>query len=333
MLPILADSRILCLRLRPGRKRETPAQGPSRGRSGENANRSPSKSRAVRGRTRLPADAVPDDSALLAVERPSGQQIANGSRTEYDGLTPTLGGNFVRLDRYPDRDRPAIWPATRPSTRSTSCCSSWRTGRRHHQQPARRVHGTARHAGAGLSAIWPKSPSTGVVWQYVTAVLHRAGRDVAEFEPGERIGVARRALLRQDDATNVALESLPTFSLELDESERSPGDVAAASQVRRAQPTVDAIPDALVSADRADRAARSARRASVFRRLGAETIDEVRALTENERPNTAPSPRSSSAAVAHGRLCTWPKRRTTTACGPSCCVPIGGSIVAWSAGR
>ena len=104
--------------------------------------------------------------------------------SEYDNLTTTLGGNFVRLDRYPSNS------LRRPGDEAIDTLDELLF------QLANRPGGiTSSQPDVFMELLGAPDPGygdlaemqTGVVWQYATAVMHSAGRKLAGFEPGGQL--------------------------------------------------------------------------------------------------------------------------------------------------
>ena len=222
---------------------------------------------------------MPDHSILLAVECRARKKR---EAAEYDRLTTTLGGNFVRLDRFP------MTGPRRPGDEAVDTLDELLF------QLANRPGGiTSTQPDVFLELLGSPEPGyrdlaempSGIVWQYTAAVLHGAGHGLAEFDPGEQLVSFVARCCRRERAVDRRAEPVPTFSLIL----TNPNDRLAMLTppvTRSAETSVDAFPTPWCSP------------AALIERLNVlaehpysadwarETIDEVRALTEAERPNT-----------------------------------------------
>ena len=131
---------------------------------------------------------------------------------DYEHLTTTLGGNFVRLDRYP------IGGTRRPGDDAIDTLDELlfqlanRPGGITSSQPDvfMELLGTP-EPGYGDLAEMP----AGIVWQFTAAALHGAGQGIAEFEPGGSWCRSRRAAGAATVQPQRRAQPVRTFSLML----------------------------------------------------------------------------------------------------------------------
>jgi hypothetical protein len=207
---------------------------------------------------------------------------------DYESITATLGGHFVRLDRY------SGYGPKLPGDGSVDTLDELLF------QLANRPGGiTSDQPDLFMELLGPTAPGsavvaeapTGVIWQYARVLLRSAGREVVKFEPGQQIASLVASYYQHERVEAPRSEPLPTFSLLL----TSPNDRLAMlppREPRAAEAAVDAfptpwcVPETLI--DRLEILAAHPQSADWAR----QTIAEVRALTASDLPRT-------SAVAAH----------------------------------
>jgi hypothetical protein len=202
--------------------------------------------------------------------------------SEYDRLTTTLGGNFVRLDRFP------MASLRRPGDEAIDTLDEllFKLANQPGGITSAQPDVFMELIGSPESYSDPAEMPAGVVYQYTAALMHSAGRELAKFEPVQQFVQLLSRFYHSEPVVVIHTHTTPTYSLLI----TSPNDRLAMVPPRElptadvsvdAFPTPWCLPKALV--ERLEILAAHPYSAE----WAEQTIDEVTALTQADEPTTA----------------------------------------------